>query len=116
MSDGPLRSPGIWLEGAEASYNGARGNLVGIRTRLGHKIPFLDPFLEFSPNIDQGILRACGVPGFSFLAAFFPEPDVREPGMLQLRVIDRSDRGRNFAAKQSVQRIEDEYDLNAKPV
>jgi hypothetical protein len=50
---------------------------------------------------------------FHFLAAFFPEPDVRERGMLQLRVIDRSDRGRNFAAKQSVQRIEDEYGLNA---
>jgi hypothetical protein len=71
------------------------------------------PFLEFSPNTDQEILRACGVPGFPFSCRLFPEPDVRERGMLQLRVIDRSDRGRNFAAKQSVQRIEDEYGLNA---
>ena len=46
---------------------------------------------------------------YPFLAAFFPEPDVRERGVLQLRVIDWSDRGRNIDAKQSVQRIEDEY-------
>jgi hypothetical protein len=50
------------------------------------------PFLEFSPITDQEVLRACGVPGFSFLAAFFMEPDLRETGMFRLRVIDRFDR------------------------
>ena len=45
------------LEGAEAIYNGARGNLVGVRTRLGNT-PQHSVFLWLRPRAPRIVLRS----------------------------------------------------------